>query len=73
VLWWLLLYLAITYGVTVAGLAIAGRLDAFGSWAIYPALLSGGLFGGRLYERRKSLRHAENVAFKGKAGHQQLS
>ncbi|MFD6162889.1 hypothetical protein ACFWF7_41385 [Nocardia sp. NPDC060256] len=48
------LYLAVTFGVTVIGFALAGRLDAFGNWAFFPALVSGGLFGNLLYERRES-------------------
>jgi hypothetical protein len=59
-LWRLALYLAITYGLLVIGLALTGRLDAFGEWAAYPALVSGSLFGGRLYERRESIRRGED-------------
>jgi hypothetical protein len=59
-LWRLALYLAITYGVTVIGLALANRLDAFSEWGVYPALVSGSLFGNRLYERRESVRRGED-------------
>ncbi len=53
---WLLLYLAVTFGILVMGLAITGRLDDFGSWALYPGLIAGSLFGHRLYERDQLLK-----------------
>jgi hypothetical protein len=56
VLWWLALYLAVTNGVMVIGLALAGRLDLFSEWYIYPAIVSGSLFGRHLYELRESIR-----------------
>ena len=48
------LYLVVTYGLLVVALALTGHLASLGEWAIYPAVLSGGLFGADLYRSRES-------------------
>ncbi|MEU7141499.1 hypothetical protein ABZ942_18735 [Nocardia sp. NPDC046473] len=55
-LWLFALYLAATFGVTVIGFALVGRLDVFGNWAFVPAFVAAGMFGQKLYQRREAIR-----------------
>jgi hypothetical protein len=45
---WLVLYLAASFGLLVAVLAITGHMSAFGTLAVFPAIFSGALFGAKL-------------------------
>jgi hypothetical protein len=50
-----LVTLIVTYGVTAAALSYLGHLHPITDWALYPGLVSAGIFGSQLdAERRRS-------------------
>jgi hypothetical protein len=53
VLWWLLAYEIGAFAIYAMVLAVAGRLDIFGGWALIPAFLGASTFGAHLERQRK--------------------